>query len=155
MVINPGPFARLGALGRRVVLTHEVTHVATRPATGQTAPAWLVEGFADYVGYRGLQLPYAVTSEELQRAVRQRAIPARLPSDADFAGSNPTLAQVYEQAWLAVSLIARQYGQDGLVRFYRTVGGGRSVEASLAGLFGTDTARFTAAWRLDLRRRLG
>lgn len=155
VVINPDNFARLGALGRRVVLTHEVTHVATRAATGTAAPSWLVEGFADYVGYRGVQLPEAISAEELQRAVRHREIPSQLPTDGDFAGSNPALAQVYEQAWLAVRLIAQQYGQDGLVRLYRTVGRGRSVDASLGDLFGIDTARLTAAWRRDLVQRLG
>jgi hypothetical protein len=160
VVINPATFGRLGPLGRRVVLTHEVTHVATRGATGRAVPTWLVEGLADYVGYRGVTVPYSVSATELQTAVRAGQLPRALPADRDFDGGNPELPQVYEQAWLAVRLLASRYGEEGLLRFYRTVGrtGGPSaaaVEQALHGLFGTDTARFTADWRRDLSARLG
>ena len=57
VVVNPATFLRLGSVGRRVVLTHEVAHVATRAATGPQVPAWLVEGLADHVGYLGTDVP--------------------------------------------------------------------------------------------------
>jgi hypothetical protein len=153
IVVNPDNFARLGSLGRRVVLTHEVTHVATRAATRPGTPTWLVEGFADWVGYRGLDVPYRISAQELRAAVRRKRVPTSLPADADFAGSNRELAQVYEQAWLAVSLLAREHGTGGVVRFYRSVGGGTSADDALAA-FGTDLAGFTKAWRRDLQVRL-
>jgi hypothetical protein len=161
VVINPATFATLGPLGRRVVLTHEVTHVATRAATGPSVPTWLVEGFADHVGYAGLTVPYSVSAAELQAAVRRGDLPRALPADRDFDGGNPDLPQVYEQAWLAVRLLASRYGQDGLLRFYRAVGRAGTaqpdvaVDGALRDLFGTDTARFTADWRHDLSARLG
>jgi hypothetical protein len=154
VVVNPANFGKLGALGRRVVLTHEVTHVATRAATGPGVPSWLVEGFADYVGYRGLDVPYRVSAAELQAEVRRGAVPAGLPTDADFAGTNKDLATAYEEAWLAVTLLADRHGQAALLRFYRSVGGGASVEAALRAQLGTSTAAFTASWRRDLTRRL-
>jgi hypothetical protein len=154
ILVNPPNFAKLGSLGRRVVLTHEVTHVATRSATAPGTPTWLVEGFADYVGYVGVQLPYRVSAQELRAEVRRGRLPKQLPADSDFAGSNADLAQVYEQAWLAATLLGRTYGEQALVRFYKEVGGGRTTDAAFRALLGTDTAAFTRAWRRDLQLRL-
>ncbi|GAC1609374.1 MAG: hypothetical protein NVS3B26_10350 [Mycobacteriales bacterium] len=158
IVINPANFAKLGSLGRRVVLTHEMTHVATRSASGPAAPAWLVEGFADYVGYQGVRVPYSLSASELRDAIRRGQVPAALPADADFDGANANLAQVYEQAWLAVTVLADRYGRDGLLRFYRTVGRpaapSTAVDDAFATLWGSDLESFTAAWRRDLVTRL-
>jgi hypothetical protein len=158
VVVNPSNFLKLGSLGRRVVLTHEVTHVATRAATGPAAPAWLVEGLADYVGYLGVGVPYSVSAQELRDAVRQGHLPAALPSEQDFDGSNQDLAQVYEQAWTAVSLIAETYGRSELLRLYRAVGRAdatpTAVNDAFQSVLGTDVSSFTAAWRRDLPRRL-
>ena len=158
IVINPPTFAKLGTLGRRVVLTHEVTHVATRAASGPEAPAWLVEGFADYVGYRGVRVPYSASASELRSAVRRGHVPDALPTDADFDGNNKQLAQVYEEAWLAVTLIAEQHGRDGLLSFYREVGRPNAtptaVDSAFRHLWSTTLAAFTAQWRRDLVTRL-
>ena len=158
VVINPPTFAKLGTLGRRVVLTHEVTHVATRSASGPEAPAWLVEGFADYVGYRGVHVPYTASAAELRSAVRRGEVPDALPTEDAFDGSNKDLPQVYEQAWLAVTLLAEQHGRDGLLRFYREVGGPNARPTALNDAFhrlwGTSLEEFTAQWRRDLVTRL-
>jgi hypothetical protein len=158
IVINPPTFAKLGTLGRRVVLTHEVTHVATRSASGPRAPAWLVEGFADYIGYRGVRVPYSSSAAELRDAVRHGRTPSALPSEADFQGGNEHLAQVYEEAWFAVSLLAERRGRDGLLRFYREVGRvgapPTAVDDAFRSLWGTSLAAFTAEWRRDLVTRL-
>lgn len=154
IVVNPVAFRRLSGIGRRVVLTHEATHVATRAATGSAMPPWLVEGFADYVGYVGVSLPYRVAAQELRDDVRRGRIPTSLPDANDFGGDNSGLASAYEQAWLAAVLLAEQHGPAGLIRLYRRVGSGATVDASLRALFGTDEAAFTRDWRRDLRTRL-
>ncbi len=158
IVINPPNFAKLGTLGRRVVLTHEVVHVATRAATGPAAPAWLVEGFADYVGYLGVQVPYSLSASELRDAVRHGNPPTALPTEGEFDGGNADLAQVYEESWLAVSLLAEQHGRDELLRFYRIVGRPGAPATALADAFArvwdTDVATFTRQWRRDLTTRL-
>lgn len=155
VLLNPPNFARLGPLGRRVVLTHEVTHVASRAATGPGMPTWLVEGLADYVGYRGLGLSLSASASELQGDVRAGRLPTRLPTDAAFDGSDPLLAQVYEQSWRAVVLLARMYGEPALLRLYRAVGAGRPLAQALPSELRTTEAAFTVAWRDDLRRELG
>jgi len=154
VLVNPQTFGRLGGIGRQVVLTHEVTHVATRQATGAAVPAWLVEGLADYVGYLDAGLPLRLSAAELRDAVRRGQSPVQLPSEHDYDGSNPDLAKVYEEGWLAVSLLVAEHGQTGLLRLYRTVGQGRDVDAALHDLWGSDLATFTAEWRHDLTTRL-
>ena len=161
VVVNPGPFARLGQLGRQVVLTHEVTHVATRRATGPSVPAWLAEGFADYVGYRGVELPLVLSARELRADVQAGQLPVRLPLDSAFDGGNPALAEAYEQSWLAVRHLVEVHGEQAVLRFYRAVGALRgveppaAVEQALAAELGTTTAQLTEGWRAALQRDLG
>ena len=161
ILVNPDTFGRLGQLGRRVVLTHELSHVATRRATGPAVPAWLAEGFADYVGYQDVDLPLALSARELRKDVRAGKLPTALPKDDAFDGGNPALAQAYEQSWLAVRLLAAQLGEDALLRFYRAVGARRGVEAAqaveeaLKAELGTTTAALTRDWIASLQRDLG
>jgi len=161
ILVNPVVFSGLSPNGRRLVLTHELTHAATRRATGPAMPIWLAEGYADHVGFSGMSLPLSVTAAQLQIDVRAGRLPERLPVDAGFAGDNPALAQAYEQAWFAVRLLAEQHGQDGLLRFYRAVGRdagtdpAAAVERALRSELGTSTAELTAAWRAAMQRELG
>lgn len=158
VLLNPANFARLGAVGRQVVLTHEITHVATRAATGATTPVWLSEGFADYVAYRAAGAPVRAAAVELAADVRAGRLPAGLPAAGEFDASAPRLAQAYEEAWLACRLIAQTAGPAGLVRFYRAAaspGDGRAALGSAFGrVLGTTEAAFTARWRGYLRTQL-
>ena len=159
VLVNPDTFGDLGAIARRVVLTHEVTHVATRRASGPAVPGWLAEGFADLVGYTGVDLPATVTAADLAAEVRAGGTPAALPADADFEGSSPRLSQAYQGAWLAVRLLDERHGRQALLRFYRAVGARRgvppatAVEDALRAELGTSTAALTADWRAELQRR--
>ncbi len=161
VLVNPETFPKLGQLGRRVVLTHEVTHVAARRATGPAMPAWLAEGFADYVGYKGLKVPLDVAARDLRKDVRAGRLPTALPADDAFSGGSASLAQAYEQSWLAVRLLVERFGEGDVVRFYRAVGASRGVAESvvltteLQEEFGIDTATFVAEWRSALQRQLG
>ena len=160
VLVNPGPFSRLGQLGRQVVLAHEVTHVATRRATGPSVPAWLSEGFADHVGYRDVELPLSLSAQALRADVRAGRLPDRLPPDSAFDGG-PGLASAYEQAWLAVRHLVDVHGEVSVLRFYRAVGALRgvdpqaAVEQALAAELGTTTAQLTEGWRSALQRDLG
>jgi len=156
--LNPQALARLTPDGRRVVITHELTHVTVRGTTTQPVPVWLSEGFADYVGYQGVHVPYSRSASELRDAIRHGKLPHALPSDDDFAGGNADLAQVYEQAWLAVSYLASRYGRADLLRLYREVGRAgapsSALDDALASMWRTDVATVTAGWRRDLTTRL-
>ncbi|TYB44515.1 hypothetical protein [Actinomadura chibensis] len=153
VVISPGTFGRLNRLGRGVVLTHELTHVATGGASDRTTPLWLIEGFADYVGYRDARIGVRAAAGELRRDVAAGRVPAALPAAAAFAGGSARLSQAYQESWLACRLIADRYGEGTLVQLYRTAG--RVPEATaLRDVLGLDRARFTVLWRDYLKREL-
>jgi hypothetical protein len=152
IVISPAGYPRLNEIGRHVVLTHELTHVATHGAGDARTPVWLIEGLADYVGYKSLDVPVTSAARELRREVRAGKLPATLPGKEDFSGATRRLPQVYAEAWLACRMVAERYGEDRLVRLYRTAG---ARPDALRRVIGLDTAEFTAMWRDYLRRELG
>lgn len=149
--VNAEPFRLLSAAGRRVVITHELTHLATGPSG--RSPAWVSEGFADYVGHSGAGLPVAEAAQELASDVRAGRVPTGLPTDSDFTDSAAARPQAYAQSWLAVSLLARNHGVPALVRFVRQVRDG-DTDRVMRAVFGTSVAAFTASWRAELRRSL-
>jgi hypothetical protein len=159
LVINPAPFAALSPLGRRIVITHEITHLASAAATADITPRWLVEGFAEYVANLHTGQPVAVAASELRAELAHGRVPTHLPDDTGFASSGTVLAAQYEQAWLACRLIAARVGQSGLVRFYRAVGTALAPRAeAVAGAFRTvlhePQAAFVQQWRTYLRTSL-
>ncbi|MGW7578236.1 hypothetical protein [Streptomyces sp. NPDC054765] len=134
VIINPDAYEELNDLGRRVVLTHETTHVATRAVTTVATPLWLSEGFADWVAYRGSRRRPTTTAPELTRAVARGKVPARLPTDEDFgftAGAD-RLAKAYEGSWLACRMIAGKWGEAKLIAFYRAAGKGAIRTSSVS-----------------------
>jgi hypothetical protein len=157
--INPDNWPKLSALGRRIVLTHELTHVATRSVTGGAMPTWLAEGFADYVGYLDSGIPVSFAAQELAAQLRAGHVPRRLPVDGDFDGASKHLSEAYESAWMACRLIAEHYGRAALVRFYREVGTSSSSTDSALASASNDVLhisfdRFTRDWRGFLRAQL-
>ncbi|MFF3627576.1 hypothetical protein [Streptomyces sp. NPDC002164] len=161
VIVNPQAYGALGAFGQRVVLTHEITHVATRARTTGATPVWLSEGFADRVAYRAEHRTAAQAAPELAAAVRRGELPAALPADEDFgfAGDEARLAKAYEGGLLACELIADAWGERRLSAFYRAVAGqrerGGAVERALREVLSSTPAAFTARWREYLRARLG
>ncbi|MFB7079677.1 hypothetical protein [Streptomyces sp. NPDC056308] len=161
VIVNPQAYGMLGTPGQRIVLTHEITHVATRVDTSAATPTWLSEGFADWVAYRTERRPAVQAAPELAAAVRRGDLPAELPTDEDFgfAGDSARLAQAYEGGWLACELIADHWGEKKLLAFYRAVGGhsGRdgAVEQAMQEVLATTPQDFTAQWRESLRSLLG
>jgi hypothetical protein len=142
------------------VLTHEITHVATRRVTNVAVPKWLVEGFADYVGYSGTDAQVREAAADLAVDVRAGRVPSTLPTDAEFDGDNPRLTQAYEGSWMACRLIADRIGTRGLVAFYRTVGAGRGTTAPILNRALQNSVHlgipgFTGLWQQTLRDQLG
>jgi len=178
VVVNPAGFALLAPLGQQVVLTHELTHVATRASAGRAVPLWLSEGFADWVAYRGTDLPRSVVAAELLEQVRASGPPAGLPSEADFDPARTDVGPAYGGAWLAADLLAQRRGPQALVDAYRrasapppaagtgaagtraagTGAGGdadAALEAALQDVLGTDREALVQEWRACLRDLAG
>ena len=117
--VNTPAMAELSAVGRQVVLRHEMTHVATAAPEHPDAPLWLVEGVAEWMGYRGSGIPLDVATGDLLDEVRRGRTPPALPDDAAFAGAAVDVA--YESAHLACAVIVARYGAADLVALYRQV----------------------------------
>ncbi len=151
VVVNPEVFEGLTAQGRAVVLTHEGAHVAVRASLPQgRAPMWLVEGFAEYVGYLVSTLPRTRLAAELLTSVRDGTGPNRLPGAGDMDPAGSTIAPAYLQAWLAVAVLADRYGRPALLRFYADAAAD-GTGAAFA-VLGTTEADFTRAWLDELDR---
>lgn len=157
--INPHNWPKLSSLGRQIVLTHELTHIATRAVTSTSTPTWLAEGFADYIGYLGSGVPTTFVASELRADVLRGHAPASLPRDGQFAGSSKTLSQAYESGWLACQMIVHRWGQATLVRFYRAVGAAhlsahRALAKAAERVLHLSASEFVAQWRDYVRTEL-
>jgi hypothetical protein len=143
---NPEVFGSLRRTGAQVVMSHEATHVAAG-AWDSTTPLWLLEGFADYVALRDMDLPVESSAAQIIAAVRRSGPPRQLPDAAAFGTRTPRLGATYESAWLACRLIAQQRGEPELVAFYRAVDGGQPLGAALRAETGMSVPELTAQWR--------
>ncbi|TKK77270.1 hypothetical protein FDA94_38080 [Herbidospora galbida] len=142
VVIEPHGWASLSAQGRVIVLAHELTHVATGAATRPDMPVWLVEGYADYVGYRDSGLATGVVAAEL---AADRRAPRELPTREDFRAGGARVPQAYQEAWLACRYIAERYGEAALTALYRAAQADPAT--ALRRTLGVGEAELTAAWR--------
>jgi hypothetical protein len=147
--VNPDVFGSLKAEGAQVVMSHEVTHVATDAVRSRT-PLWLLEGFADYVALRDVDLPLSVTAGQIIREVRKDGAPLRLPGAPEFDTQTTHLGSAYEAAWLACRLLAETGGEQDLVGLYRRASRGDAVDAVLRDLYGFGEKEFTRRWRSEL-----
>ncbi len=147
--VNPEVFDRNSAQGDRVVMSHEATHVATR-APESMGPKWLVEGFADYVALRGIDLPMSRTAAQIIREVRRQGVPPALPDEDDFSGAEAHLGAAYEAAWLVTVVLADRGGEAALVRFYEAANTGEPLVEPLRDGFGWTEQDLVRAWQQRL-----
>lgn len=155
--VDMSAYDALDGAGRQVLLTHEVTHVATAAGADRASPQWLKEGFADYVGFLHSPIGVAQAAAQLLADVRSGGPPAAVPADSAFAAgaSQQVLADAYAGAWLMCVLVAERAGQRALVAVYRATAAGTGteradVDAALRQVTGVSLAGWTAAWRRDL-----
>jgi hypothetical protein len=159
VVLNQDTADRLSESALRVVLRHETTHVAARGVTVDGAPMWLLEGFADYVGYRRSGIPFDQAAADLVELVRTGGPPDELPSDADFHAGAAQLDLAYQEAWTATLYLAGRIGEPRLVQLYRRVASlahptWPQVDDALRAVAGVDHIQLTNGWREFLRRHL-
>ncbi|NAZ83779.1 hypothetical protein GTR02_18355, partial [Kineococcus sp. R8] len=123
VVVQPARFPGLTPLGRRITLTHELVHVATRAGTSvRTAgalPRWLVEGYADFAARAGRDLDATALARPLLDAVAAGR-PVLVPDDAAFGAADPTELQIaYAAAWTLVTSVARRTAAEAVTGLYR------------------------------------
>ncbi|MEU0879639.1 hypothetical protein ABZ345_13625 [Lentzea sp. NPDC005914] len=136
VVLNRVRAAALTPLELRVLLRHEITHVATRDQTSDSAPLWLVEGFADWVAFHGLGVSLRQAAPLLTSNV------SALPTD--FSGPGRDLA--YQQAYSIMAYLESRVGERGVVDFFLQHASRSAVDVSSVDV---------AGWREFLRSSIG
>ena len=116
IVVNTDNVARYNGLNLQVLITHEMTHVATR-TLGDGVPLLLVEGFADWAALKPLGYPFAVTRPNLARAVREGRFDGTLPGDGEFRDEDAAVA--YDEGSAFCLWVADTYGAGRLRALYR------------------------------------
>jgi Peptidase of plants and bacteria len=159
VVLSPQGVRALSSTSLRVVLRHEITHLAARAETVDGSPTWLLEGFADYVGYRESGLSLAEGAPDLAEQVREEGPPTALPEDRAFRSSGEDLDRAYQQSWSLSKYVAERYGEDTLVELYHklaTVGpaSARETDDLLREVLGVNRAKLVGGWRDYLRTAL-
>ena len=154
VVVNPRAWPQLTRVGREVVMTHEVTHLATRASTYRALPMWMSEGFSDYVAYSSVDVSERQVARELLAQVRNGQLPDALPQDDDFDAAHTELGPAYEGAWLICRMIAETYGEKTLVELYLALSDTTPgpVDADLRRVLGISQDQLLADWRDYLRR---
>ncbi len=152
--VNPEVFDELQPTGAQVVLSHEVVHLATGAARSNAVP-WLVEGFADYVALRDVDLPVTTSAAQIISQVRRDGVPSVLPGDAEFATGSGHLGATYESAWLACVLLADRAGEPALVALYTDVLRGTPLAEALGRHFALTESDLTRLWQRRLRDLAG
>lgn len=135
IVLAPGA-AAMSDESLRIVLTHELFHLAARAGTATDAPRWLTEGVADFVARRPEPLPPGAAGN------------TALPDDAGLDTPGSQRSAGYDRAWWFARFVADEFGVDGLRRLYRQACGpghgdfGDSVRRAL----GVDPGTLQMRW---------
>ena len=103
-----------GDMDSAYTLTHEVAHVATQRWTWAGAPAWLVEGAAEYTATRSQPGLPVLLPPSLRRQVANGSV--YLPT-YDFYERQ--VAAHYVVGYLACAYISDRFGESTLRRYYR------------------------------------
>lgn len=135
MVLAPGA-AAMSDSSLRIVLTHELFHLAARADTALDAPRWLLEGVADFVARPPQPLP------------PDAAANTALPVDADLDVAGPQRERGYDRAWWFARFVADSYGVDALRRLYmQACGPGHGdFPTAVQRALGTDIGELRARW---------
>jgi hypothetical protein len=120
IVVNTTNVVRYGPLDLQVLITHEMTHVATR-TLGDGVPLLLVEGFADYTALKPVPYGFSVTRRNLFLRVRAGRFDGRLPADAEFRGPDAPVA--YDEGSAFCLWVATTFGAARLRALYREFAG--------------------------------
>ncbi|MGY4708979.1 hypothetical protein ACXDF8_05345 [Mycolicibacterium sp. CBM1] len=141
IVVAPGA-SRISDASLRIVVTHELFHLAARADTALDAPRWLVEGTADFVARPPTPLPAAAAAQ------------TTLPSSAELDEFGPQRAMGYDRAWWFARFVADDYGVDGLRRLYVAACGPGHGDFATAvqRALNTDLADLRARWARWLTR---
>jgi hypothetical protein len=156
IVVNTTLLAPASRAALQNVVTHEMTHVATR--TLAAVPLFLAEGFAEYTALRPFRnLPPRLTRPALAERVRARRFDGRLPSARDLRGRDGQVA--YDEASSFCLWVVERYGEGRLRSLYRAFSGSGppgpgELDRAFREVLGSSTRTAEARWAAWVRSRL-
>ena len=135
IILAPGA-AGMSDEALRIVLRHELFHLAARGDTAVDAPRWLTEGVADFAARPAEPLP------------PDAAAVTDLPTDAALDEAGPARARGYDRAWWFARFVADTYGVDALRRLYLLACGPDhpDLTAAVRGALGIEMSELQGAW---------
>jgi hypothetical protein len=130
VIINPTYFKPTSSFFN-VVLRHEVSHVAAEPITSGGTPTWLIEGLAEYVGWRQADPSRTFFARGVDartaKAMNAGSFHLVLPASRTFyLGSVATVNQRYTEGFLVCAYIQHRYGEAKLKKFATAMGVART-----------------------------
>jgi hypothetical protein len=126
IVVNTTNVVKYRPLDLQVLVTHEMTHVATR-TLGDAVPLLLVEGFADYTALKPVRYGFSITRRNLFLRVRAGRFDGRLPGDREFRGPDAPVA--YDEGSSFCLWVATTFGAAKLQALYREFAGSGTTTA--------------------------
>jgi hypothetical protein len=156
IVVNSTVLTPYRDLDLQNVVTHEMTHVATR--TIDDVPLFLVEGFADYTALRPFRrYPLTATRLALAAQVRAGRFDGRLPTARDLRGRDGQGA--YDEASTFCLWVVERYGEDRLRALYRAFAGSGpgtadELDRGFREVLGMSVRTAEARWAAWVRARL-
>jgi hypothetical protein len=156
IVVNSTVLGAYDPLNFQTVVTHEMTHVATR-SLGNGIPLFLVEGFADHTALRPLRFPLRLTRPTLAERVGAGRFDGRLPSARELRGPDGVLA--YEESSSFCLWVAETFGERRLRGLYRAFAGSApptnaELELGFRRSLGVSRRTAEARWAAWVRGRL-
>jgi hypothetical protein len=150
-IIMQGRAAGSDAGDPRVVLRHELAHLALDEALGDLPPRWFHEGYASVAaGEWGREEVFATSV-----ALLLRGMPSLDSLDRTFAGGASRADAAYALAHRAVAELAALDPERGLTLFFEYWRETRSLEIAIRRAFGMTQAQFEERWRTRTRRQYG
>jgi hypothetical protein len=126
IIINPKYFKPKSPFFA-VTLRHEVSHIAAQPITADGTPSWLVEGLAEYVGWRQSDPSRTFYARGVDsrtaKAINAHSYKVKLPSSSTFYyGSSSAISARYTTGFLVCAYIQHRFGESKLKAFAALMG---------------------------------
>ncbi|WFR70836.1 hypothetical protein P9209_15195 [Prescottella defluvii] len=116
------------------------------------------QGYADYVGYRGIEATFGALAPTLAASVAAHGPPTALPTDADFGAGGDTARRAYESSWSLAAFVASEYGEERLDSLYRALAQGRAsadqLDERIRGALGVGTDALVQGWGTWVEKQL-
>lgn len=155
--LNEEALGSATAKARRILIRHELVHMAARAPAVEHVPLWFEEAAAQWFAYLGSGVSTARIAEPARRAwgtTRALAVPM---SDGDFTGDE--VEQAYSSAWVAGHILGGRVGIEGLMRISDELAATAPHERGtrfwpvLEAVAGLSRGRFLQMWEQGLSSR--